>query len=101
MSLKTVEAPCGPLYVPEAHGTGAGTQASIHILLVDDDTLARHIVRKALEKCHYKGAICFSLSSVLPLACRDLVKLRAPSATGLKSAPNIVSQCPCVPGAEE
>lgn len=57
MSLKVMDSHCGPVYVPEAPGTGADTDASIHILLVDDDTLARHIVRKALEKCHYKGAM--------------------------------------------
>lgn len=57
MSLKITETQCGPAYVPEAPGTGADTDASIHILLVDDDTLARHIVRKALEKCHYKGML--------------------------------------------
>lgn len=28
---------------------------SIHVLLVDDDTLARHVVRKALEKFGYQG----------------------------------------------
>lgn len=28
---------------------------SIHVLLVDDDTLARQVVRKALEKFGYQG----------------------------------------------
>lgn len=30
---------------------------SIHVLLVDDDTLARHVVRKALEKFGYQGVM--------------------------------------------
>jgi hypothetical protein len=30
---------------------------SMHVLLVDDDTLARHVVRKALEKFGYQGMV--------------------------------------------
>lgn len=37
------------------------SQQSIHVLLVDDDTLARHVVRKALEKFGYQG--------VMPCSC--------------------------------
>lgn len=32
-------------------------ESRIHVLLVDDDTLARHVVSKALEKFGYQGVI--------------------------------------------
>jgi hypothetical protein len=38
---------------------------SMHVLLVDDDTLARHVVRKALEKFGYQGVM---LHKSAPLA---------------------------------